>query len=126
MAVGAHLRRLVENAEHFVEPEIFLLRHRGDHDARAGRTDRRRQFALGKTHEAGIGRQLAPVGQTACRGMCRQLLAGANRTKKAFKQGNQLRLRGVATPQPGIGRTAGIAEDIDKTFGLPGFGSIRP
>jgi hypothetical protein len=121
MAVGAHLRGLVQDVHDLVEARRLLLDHRGHHHPRRGAADGAGQLRLGELHQPGVGRQRlrrrhAPPPRVGGEG-----LAGPLRAEEAAHQRQQLLHRGAAAQEASALGPLGVAEDVDEEGGLRRF-----
>jgi hypothetical protein len=94
----SHLRRLVEDVHHLVEPGRLLLHDGGDEDARGGAPDGTGELRLREVDQIGVGGELVERVEAAPARVREERLARSLRPEEAPGEREEILHRGAATP----------------------------
>src|SRR6516165_12284090 len=95
------LRRLVEDAHHFLGSDWLLVNHRGDHDACRGATDGACEQPLGKPYGLGVGGECRRIA-IASLGLLGERRAGWRLPKETADQLHEIGNLCRAAPEPAL------------------------
>src|SRR5205085_4440405 len=109
------LRRFVEDLAQLLDRQRFLLRYRGDHDARRGGADCAGELHLDVVHQLRVGLERVVRPALASRGgiAAKRLLGGRN-AEEAREQVVELGRRRRAAPEARAAALAALAKDVDE------------
>jgi hypothetical protein len=126
----AHLRRLVEQAQHVVRRQRLLLHHGRDHRARRRAADGAGQLRLHELHQARVGHDAVHAPGAAGLRVVGQQAVGRGRAEDARGHAAQRVDAGAAAPQcgsgaVGVGRAPHRVDETQRLGCLQGVGRAR-
>jgi hypothetical protein len=112
VAVGDHLRGLVDDRHHLVDAERLFLRDGRDHGVRRGRADGARRAAARRSARSSASASSSSTDVARGLRIGEEELRGARRTEEAPEQ--RLQRRGRRGARASAAALAGLGEHVDE------------